>query len=73
MCWIRSQDETKLIDAKEFRISANKLILWASSYDGIEITIGTFPKAAALEELNRIHDWIALQNAAGVYQVSKGE
>ena len=47
--------------------------LWRKSIVDIVLKhIGTFPTPErALEELDRIHDWIALSNGVGVYQVSK--
>lgn len=78
MAWIRSQDKEYLINVQGIAIEGPpsctdftdfKLIMWSP---GDYYPAGTFPtQKAALEELNRIHNWIALQNAQGVYQVSQ--
>ena len=75
MVWIRSQGKQKLIHVKEFWLA--ETVLYATGHGGSEddgMIIGSFPtQEAALEELDRIQDWISLQNAVGVYQVSQAE
>ena len=78
MAWIRSQDKNYLMDGKEIFVFKTKdehhdvraiATDWAENFG---VVLGTFSTIErALDELNRIHDWITLQNAQGVYQVSQ--
>ena len=81
MAWIRSQDKEALLGitsvwverVSRIGIDSSKVKehrLQVETAHDTGWTIGTFStKERALEELNRINDWIALQNTKGVYQV----
>ena len=83
MAWIRSQDKSELLGISSIWVERVSRIgvdsskikehrLQAETPHDTGWSLGTFStKEAALEELNRIHYWIALQNAQGVYQVSQ--
>ena len=83
MLWVRSQDKEALLGVSSvwvevvnrFGVGSSKVMeyrLQAKRSHETGWSLGVFStKARALEELNRIHDWIALQNARGVYQVSQ--
>ena len=82
MCWtIRSQDHETLLNAQVLWIEpvigkklgdSNQWAIQTKVNIDINFPVGTFPTPEkALEELNRIHDWIALSNGVGVYQVGQ--
>ena len=79
MAWVRSQDKKSVQHSHRIRLQEVfqmpdcQLLADLTLSPTQEYTvIGTFStKKRALEELNRIYDWIALQNARGVYQVSQ--